>query len=237
VNHLVAARLRTLLLLLFLPLLALVACGDDDETAVTCVETTECAFGESCLDGVCTARSCATSAGCPIASFCDAGSCTQGCQNTDDCYPDQTCTDGSCKARGCRDTSLDCAFGELCDLATGECYPANNNYCKPCVAGSSDAEQCGSVANICLGWGQYGDFCGVECAQTTDCPAGYDCIPVGENGNVITKQCITYCWLYTDDDSRATARPTPPLELPPLDRDECPPDLMDALGPDAPGAR
>ena len=226
--RLLRARLGALLLLL-LPLLGLTGCGDKEDEAVTCVETNECAFGESCLEGVCTARSCATSAGCPIGAWCDGGSCAEGCQSDDDCYPDQGCDAdaGACIDRGCRDTSLDCAFGEFCDLATGECYPGNNNYCKPCISGSSDADQCGSTENLCLGWGPYGDFCGVECEQTTDCPAGYDCIPVGENGNIITKQCLTYCWLYTDDEARSTARPLPPSSLPPLDA-ECPVDVRTA---------
>lgn len=230
------ARVGALLLLILALLPALTGCGDKDATEVTCTETAECGFGESCLEGVCTAKSCATSAGCPVGTYCETdGSCAVGCQSDDDCYPDQGCDGGGCVDRGCRDTSLDCAFGEFCDLATGDCYPGNNNYCKPCIAESTDPDQCGSSENLCLGWGQYGDFCGVECDNTTDCPAGYDCVPVGENGNIITKQCITYCWLYTDDADRSTARPLPPSALPPLSADECPP-ATSGPAPVLPGA-
>ncbi len=192
--------------------------GKDEPEARSCAETTECDFGQSCLDGLCTARTCATSDGCPIGSFCKGGSCDPGCETTDDCYPDEACNEGVCEARGCRNTTLDCSFGEFCDIATGDCYAAGNSYCEPCVADSSDADQCGSEENLCLSWGQYGDFCGVECDNSTDCPVGYDCIPVGDNaGNIFTKQCITYCWLYGQEGERPAARPLPPSALP-----ECP---------------
>ena len=234
------AGLPRLLLLLLLPLLALAGCGDPEPGLVTCEETSECAFGESCLNGVCTSRSCATSAGCPVGSFCGSGGeCVAGCENTDDCYPDQVCNDGACSPRGCRDTSLDCAFGEFCDTITGECYAASGPYGEPCVAESTNPEQCGTAENVCLRFGQYGDFCGVECDNNTDCPAGFDCIPIGDSaGNVTTKQCITYCWLYDDDTARTTARPLPPSALD-LDGDgTCTDDQSTLLPPAArPGGR
>ena len=201
---------------LLLPLLTLLAGCGDKEAEITCTETAECGFGETCLDGVCQGRSCSSSAGCPVGSHCSGGSCVSGCEGDQDCYPDSICTEGACVARGCRNTTLDCAFGEFCDVNTGECYAASSYYCKPCVYGSSDEDQCGAEGNLCYPWGQYGDFCGVECEETTDCPAGYDCLVVSNETGPFTKQCLSYCWLYITDDSRATARPLPPSALPPL---------------------
>ena len=208
--------LRSLLPLLLSCFLFL-GCRAEEENERACADVTECSFGESCLEGVCTARSCSTSAQCPVGSYCSGGDCTTGCEVDDDCFPDEVCDleNKSCETRGCRDTSRDCAFGEFCDVGTGECYAASNYYCQPCIYESTNSQQCGSSENICLPFGQYGDFCGVECDATSDCPAGFDCVPVSLGGQPTTKQCLTYCWLYEDADSRALANPVPPSLLDP----------------------
>lgn len=218
-----SAPLLRLAATLSLVALVFTGCGKSEEEERACTEVSECSFGESCLDGVCTARSCSTSAQCPVGSYCSGGDCTTGCEVDDDCFPDEVCDfeSDACVARGCRDTSRDCAFGEFCDVGTGECYAASNYYCQPCIYESTDPDQCGNSDNLCLPFGQYGDFCGVECDATSDCPAGFDCIPVNLDGQSTTKQCMTYCWLYEDADSRSMARPQPPSLLDPAGRAEC----------------
>lgn len=168
-----------------------------------CSETVPCGAFETCVDGTCQAKSCSSSIDCGMKSYCEVGECKGGCQSNDDCYPGQVCDlengskgVGSCVEGACRDTSLDCGFGEFCDPASGDCYPASGYYCSDC----RDDDDCGGNGNLCLGFGANGNFCGVTCDTTSDCPAGYDCVPVSDgNGNIITNQCLTYCWLYITD--------------------------------------
>ena len=57
---------------------------------------------------------------------------------------------------------------------------------------------------MCLGFGINGSFCGVTCETESDCPSGFTCINVGDSaGNTVGSQCITYCWLYEDEATRA----------------------------------
>jgi len=187
---------------LFLMLFALVGvlsgCGDKD---VQCSEDVACSFGEVCIDGTCSSKNCATSADCPMETTCAGGSCTAGCANDDDCYPGDACdtTQGQCAEASCRSTTLDCGFKEFCNTVTGECYEASGYYCLECF----DDDDCGGNDNTCLSWGAYGNFCGVTCDTESDCPSGFTCIDVGSGGSAEFKQCVTYCWLYINDDQKA----------------------------------
>ena len=109
------------------------------------------------------------------------------------------------------DTSLDCGFKEFCDPAAGDCYEASGYYCSEC----RDEDDCGGNGNLCLNFGANGRFCGVTCDTNIDCPSGFECIPVSDgSGNIISKQCLTYCWLYIDD-ARGPDAPSS-VEQPPL---------------------
>ena len=169
----------------------LLAFGCSKPAEVECSETVSCAFGEVCVDGTCEARSCATSDQCGIEEYCDSGSCVSGCQVDTDCKFGDTCDEaGQCAPAGCADTRTDCDVGEFCS-PTGECYDAGGYFCKPCEADGD----CGGSGNYCIG----GAYCGVECADDRDCPAGFDCIPFSDgNGNIITYQCYTACWLIEE---------------------------------------
>jgi hypothetical protein len=179
----------------------LASCGGGGSgSSVACDEDGSCAFGESCVEGVCVEASCNTSIQCPMEHYCGNGrTCEPGCEDNDDCYPGDRCDIdlGSCVSEGCNETAVDCGFREFCNVANGECYDAGNQYCQPC----SDDDECGD-GNFC--WAGY---CGVDCTYN-ECPGGFQCYPVDsygnitalELGNVFTYQCLTYCWLYEDYD-------------------------------------
>lgn len=213
--------LRAALAALVLPVLLLL--GGCNSEPSECSEELPCGFGEVCIEGTCEGKTCATSADCPMEYTCAGGECATGCASNDDCYPGDACNTevGSCQPASCRSTTLDCAFGEFCNTVEGSCYPASGYYCKECL-GDDD---CGGNGNTCLGWGAYGNFCGVTCDTESDCPSGYTCVDVGSGGSAEFKQCITYCWLYITDDgpppepgaarAGAPGAPVPvPLEAP-----------------------
>ncbi len=180
----------------------LIGCSGDDQ----CSEETPCTgLGETCREGECVSQSCATSASCNMEEFCSGGACVSGCAADSDCYPGDACSAGSCLPAGCRSTSLDCSFGEFCDVSTGDCYDASGYYCMGCADDWGESD-CGGNGNICLPFGAAGSYCGVTCETEVDCPSGYTCIGVSDgNGNVFTHQCIAYCWLYEDERSAAGA--------------------------------
>jgi hypothetical protein len=48
----------------------------------------------------------------------------------------------------------------------------------------------------------------VTCEVEDDCPSGFTCVGVTDGtGNLITHQCITYCWLYITDEGDARVVP------------------------------
>lgn len=180
--------------------LVLGACGGS-KVEGQCSEDTPCDDFATCVDGECVRNLCSVNADCGMEAYCAGdGRCTGGCQSGDDCYPGDTCNlgDNRCVAGGCRSTTLDCGFNEFCDPAVGDCYDAGGTYCEPCT----NDNECGGDGDLCLNLGGgYGRFCGAECASESDCPGGYTCIPISDEfGQVFTYQCITYCWLFIDDE-------------------------------------
>lgn len=157
-----------------------------------CTEEVGCGLGAVCIDGACIERNCSTSGQCGIEQFCSAqGVCTPGCKEDTDCRFGDYCEEATatCQAAECSDTRLDCGFQEFCSPA-GECYDAGGYYCRSC----NDDGDCGGAGNMCLS-----GYCGVTCVADSDCPSGYDCLPVVDlSGNVVSYQCWTYCWLYEE---------------------------------------
>ncbi len=178
-------------------LFLLLSCGG---TEYECSEEVACGFGETCVQGQCVSRACATSAQCGIEQYCKEGACVEGCEVDGDCYPGDVCDveATSCVSESCDDTREDCAFQQFCNGATGECYDAGGYYCHPC----QDDGDCGGNDNLCLSIGDAeSNYCGVTCESESDCPNGYTCAGISDlSGNIIAYQCITYCWLYTEDD-------------------------------------
>lgn len=178
---------------MILGLVLALSCG----ARLECDEERPCAgFGEICRAGSCVAWDCATSAQCPMEQHCAEGRCAPGCAEDSDCYPGEACApdSGACAPRACTDTQADCAFQEFCDPERGECYEALGPWCLPC----DDDGDCGQ-GNLCVSFGDNGQFCGVACQQPDDCPVGYSCTVLRDAaGNSRGSQCIAACWLQAE---------------------------------------
>ena len=172
-------------------------------TTFECDENTACGFGETCQGGVCVETRCASSAQCPMESYCLNGECLPGCAQDDDCYPGSSCDLDlrTCAEDACVDTEVDCGYREFCNTATGDCYDAGEQYCKFC----DEDSECGE-GNYC-----YGHYCGVDCSDGQECPGGFECFPFTDDvGNIVAYQCWTYCWLYEDVEPGAELSVAPP---------------------------
>ncbi|MCB9669635.1 MAG: hypothetical protein H6734_09220 [Alphaproteobacteria bacterium] len=168
--------------------LLLLACGSAPSAGDVCTAERPCGWGQTCVAGSCVDTACATSAQCPIETFCLEGRCVDGCRQESDCGPGRTCDLllQECVDAGCIDTQLDCGFREVCDTTTGTCYDAGEQYCRPC----QQSVQCGE-GNVC-----FQGYCGVDC-NDSECPAGFDCLAFRNGqGQITSFQCVTYCWLY-----------------------------------------
>lgn len=187
---------------LLLPALLLVGC--EKKVVGDCSEDQPCEGFATCVEGECILKKCSVNQDCGMEAHCADGECAEGCQVDTDCYPGDACgAEGNCVTARCRETSVDCGFGEFCDVSTGDCYQGSGVYCSTC----QDDADCGGNGNLCLNFGANGRFCGTECQYETDCPSGFTCLGIrDEFGNIFTNQCATYCWLYTDD----PAGPPPP---------------------------
>ncbi len=173
-----------------------------------CDRDNPCDFGESCIEGTCVAGSCSTSAQCPMEYHCEGRDCLRGCETDYDCYPGFTCdVEGECVEEACEETSVDCGFREFCNSASGECYDAGGDYCRPCAEAELDCDE----GNLC-----YGGYCLVDCSGGKECPSGFECYGFQDGaGSIVYYGCFTYCWLYDDyEPGSFSVQPTGPVELP-----------------------
>ena len=184
--------------------------GCETKVVGECSEDVPCQDFASCVDGECIIKKCSTDTDCGMEAHCDGGECAEGCKRDDDCYPGDACgPEGNCVTEGCRLTSVDCEFGQYCDPSSGDCYNASGLLCSQC----STNGDCGRNGNVCIPWGSFGSYCGLQCSYDEDCPAGYMCLGLrDEFGDVVTTQCTTYCWLYNTDDDPG-GPPPPSLEM------------------------
>ena len=145
---------------------------------------------------------CRESADCPDAvTYCDPATsqCVAGCEVDNDCLDvTKACEGGACVDRGCT-AARQCAFEQVCDLASGACNPAMGPYCEACDP--NDDSACGSADNKCLELqdeegNSLGAFCFVACDADPDnrCPSGYQCTPLeDQNGNPSGEVCFRDC--------------------------------------------
>ena len=191
-------------------MLVLGACDGGSEP-VQCSEEVECTgFGETCVDGQCSVRECSSSIDCPVEQICTSDGCQPGCENDNDCFPGDICDPEfkECVFGGCVDTHIDCGYKEFCNTLTGECYDAGGVYCRPCDP-RNVIEDCngGDAAGTNECWNNY---CTVDCSNGRECPSGFQCYPFSDrSGNIISFQCLTYCWLYETEGAGALAPPPP----------------------------
>lgn len=188
---------------------ALSGCAGTD---FECSEDEPCTgFGETCVQGECVVGACSSNVDCPMENVCDGRSCRAGCSTDGDCFPGDVCNlvDQVCEPRGCIDTHVDCGYKQFCNAVAGECYDAGGVYCRPCSY-RNVVDDCNggdpSGTNEC--WNNY---CTVDCSAGRECPSGFDCFPFGDrSGNIVSWQCLTYCWLYEDVPTGASVDAPPP---------------------------
>ncbi len=115
---------------------ALLACDDQAVGNAPCEDIGDCQEMQACLEGVCRAVECISSAHCQLHEYCDvrAFRCMNGCQDDEDCAAGESCDveRGRCAQDGCRDTVLDCEYGEICDTQTGACEFDDRAHCQSC---------------------------------------------------------------------------------------------------------
>jgi hypothetical protein len=136
-----------------------------------CSDGTQCASGESCVNGICTAR-CAASNPCPIGFDCDLnrGVCSLNstvCATTASCQGGTVCVEGYCVAPcAASEAGPACPNAELC--VNGGCIPnqAAAFSCKNNGYTGAVANLC-SPENICLH-----DDCYLECNLDAGADAG-----------------------------------------------------------------
>ena len=66
------------------------------------------------------------------------------------------------------------------------CLPTFWDLCEPC----SDANECGDEGDQCVPIGGEGNFCGLGCMDSLDCPVNYECNSVLDTMGVEVKQCV-----------------------------------------------
>ncbi|MFO0745373.1 MAG: hypothetical protein U1F43_06835 [Myxococcota bacterium] len=135
------------------------------------------------------------------------------------CDENLDCNSGYCvqtaDGRQCTRACIDsCPSGYDCRLAPGTdatfiCLPRFLHICDPCRE-TSECNEGGGAGNYCLGYGEKGRFCGVQCNEDPDCPGGYVCRNVPVGGGAEAKQCVPEdgaectCSPYAKQAQRAT---------------------------------
>ena len=113
---------------------------------------------------------------------CDSGLCIE---SADGKICTQTCIEDCPAGFGC--VQKQAPGGDVIYL----CAPRFLYICDPCKA-NVDCNDSGDSGNVCLGFGDAGNFCGVKCSEIDpECPAGYSCQAMedGKSG-LQSHQCV-----------------------------------------------
>ncbi len=158
-----------------------------------CFDHTFCDKGQACIDEVCVAVDCLSSAECFLGFLCNVETftCQPGCDSDFDCAASDECVDGECEARMCRDTHLDCPVGFRCNVQTGDCV-ISENVCIACDRPNDclDGQECVQFFTDETAW------CWDNCASTADCPAGFFCLEDTRDEPQHDPLCFADCaWL------------------------------------------
>ncbi|MFT6142276.1 MAG: hypothetical protein ACJAZO_002135 [Myxococcota bacterium] len=171
--------------LLFASTTLLLSCTGS--SSLRCLDNGDCEGIAVCNEvGLCEAVECTQPDQCNLGFTCnDANSCVVGCSGDGDCLAGETCNaTNQCEPYGCRSTTLDCSYGERCDVATGQCFVDSAPHCQAeCTVdffGDSCAAQSPGAACACFednGVACTESYCLVECnpASADACPRGYQC--------------------------------------------------------------
>ncbi|MEE2779792.1 MAG: hypothetical protein VYE15_04655 [Myxococcota bacterium] len=179
---------------------ALGACSDGDAELHSCTtetEATDCDRGQICVDGTCQAVECIGVGSCLTSNqICFEGNCTAlECSATAPCAPPDVCVDGLCVDQGlggnCT-TDTECASGQVCDVATGQCRICEGLECEttedPCGGLCTAAQTCDEATGTCIDAPSNGaDWACDPCTTEADCDGGL-CVPLS-SGKVCLQGC------------------------------------------------
>lgn len=114
------------------------------------------------------------------------------------CTANDECQSGHCIALPAGDACAalcagSCPAGMVCKRADGRdpsasaiCVPIQSRLCQECV----EDTDCGPYGDLCLEEG-LGQFCGVDCSETDDCPEGFSCTSIrNDAGLEQSRQCV-----------------------------------------------
>ena len=95
------------------------------------------------------------------------------------CAEDSDCQQGACiwheGGQVCAtDCEKDCPAGTVCDDGTGQCVSSAPMLCRPCTE-DTECRTDNGHGGTCVSYGDSGSFCGADCEESEDCPAGYFC--------------------------------------------------------------
>ncbi|MCO4761019.1 MAG: hypothetical protein KC502_05910 [Myxococcales bacterium] len=116
------------------------------------------------------------------------------CASANDCdYP--YCIDTPAGKRCAKQCVDSCSTGFKCATVPGAggdvatiCVPEGGKICNPC----NKNQECAALgySAVCVDTGDGGSFCGVDCKNTDDCTAGYECKDVKDVLGNDAKQCV-----------------------------------------------
>jgi cysteine-rich repeat protein len=160
--------------------------GDESPGIDLCGPEAACPMGLICVDGGCelaethaaNGLTADTSTGAEVA---DAGDDAQERTSADTAGPADPPGEDPCEGVDCPDGSTCQSSPGAEGVETAACIPDQGPLCEPC---QSDAD-CGDAA--CVDYSGQGRFCGANCAEDADCPAGFSC-DAGEDGQ--SGQCV-----------------------------------------------
>ncbi|HIA01633.1 MAG TPA: hypothetical protein EYN66_06940 [Myxococcales bacterium] len=175
-----------------LGLLLAASCGDESQGSSTGSE--DGTADESTIDGLVIPEAGTPDVGPEEVYVPEPGKFGYPCDENNDC-DDEWCI-ATADGKVCTQTCIDeCPQGWACEQvsATGNdliyaCVPNYAQLCNPCSTHEDCIEFSSQAGNLCIDHGPLGKFCGAKCTASNDCPAGYDCLEVPIDGEII-KQC------------------------------------------------
>ena len=128
-----------------------------------------------------------------------------GCEPGEGCFGDQCTENGQCQSGWCVENmgegictiscEQECPAGWTCSqVGVGPdilflCISDFANLCKPCSI-NSDCKTVGGADDVCIDYGDGGNFCGGLCTEGGNCPWGFSCEEAVTVEGVEVTQCV-----------------------------------------------
>jgi len=118
------------------------------------------------------------------------------------CFTGDDCDSGFCihtpLGKQCTMACVEeCPFDWICvqhELSLPDevfiCAPTRMNLCRPCQKNSDCLTNGVQTGDMCVPYGEAGDFCGASCMSTSDCPDGHECKNVLDVWGYESNQCV-----------------------------------------------